>query len=433
MPGSCRSARRVAAAGAALIAASPSFWPSTVFAQSPAPDPPPIVIDYSTVPMTRNASLADAGVRFVERGADWGVDAFAGDLFVRRSKGGFFARFGRWLGFDFFVDAFAVAAVHEYGHATRVDESGRTAQVFLGGFNGSHFVARGAPITPVEAMSIFSGGLEGEQVLADRIGDRMFTAGSATPAELTTLFLTAYGTESYILTTLRESRLASPDRFLNGGRSGRPGDPAQYVMGLTGAQLSLTSPFRAAEVSRYFPEIQSNARSIRRRALLNLLDYQYVTVGVGLFRDYMWRGERRVPARWIDIGSASIAPGMSYRLSPIGPETRVHSRYKAGAIVGDAYVRWSEPMTRDQMGLFGVGGECQPRAMRRVEPKIAFDLWRNPDGTMRVRAEGAATFSRWPTDRLVLTAAVGAKGSGYVPGYSLTSGAYVGVGGGIRF
>jgi hypothetical protein len=207
-----------------------------------------------------------------------------------------------------------VAAVHEYGHATRVDESGRTAQVFLGGFNSSHFVARGAPVTPVEAMSIFSGGLEGEQLLADRIGDRMFTAGSATPAELTTLFLTAYGMESYILSTLRESRLASPDRFLNGGRSGRPGDPAQYVMGLTAARLSLTSPFGAGEVSRYFPEIQSNARSIRRRALLNLLDYQYVTMGVGLFRDYMWRGERRVPVRWIEMGSVSIAPGVSYRL-----------------------------------------------------------------------------------------------------------------------
>jgi hypothetical protein len=71
--------------------------------------------------------------------------------------------------------------------------------------------------------------------------------------------------------------------------------------------------------------------------------------------------------------------------------------------------------------------------MTRCEPKIAFDLWRNPDGTMRVRAEGAATFSGWPTDRLVLTTAVGAKGSGYVPGYPLTSGAYVGIGGGVRF
>jgi hypothetical protein len=383
--------------------------------------------------MTRNASLADAGVRFIERGADWGVDAFASDLFARRSTGGFFARVGRWLGFDFFVDAFAVAAVHEYGHATRVDESGRTAQVFLGGFSGSYFVARGAPVMPIEAMSIFSGGLEGEQVLADRVSDRMFTVGSATPAELTTLFLSAYGTESYIFSTLRESRLASPDRFLIGGRSGRPGDPAQYVMGLTGAQLSLTSPFGAADVSRYFREIQSNARSIRRRALLNLLDYQYVTMGVGLFRDYMWRGERRIPVRWIEIGSVSIAPGMSYRLSPIGPETRVHSRYRAGAIVGDAYVRWSQPITQNGTGLLGIGGEVQPRAMRRVEPKIAFDLWRNPDGTLRVRAEGAATVSRWPTDRLVMTAAVGAKGSGYVSGYPLTSGAYAGIGAGIRF
>ncbi len=204
-------------------------------------------------------------------------------------------------------------------------------------------------------------------------------------------------------------------------------------MGLTGAELSLTSPFRAAEVSQYFPEIQSNARSIRRRALLNLLDYQYVTVGVGLFRDYMWRGERRVPVRWIEMGSVSIAPGVSYRLSPIGPETRVHSRYKAGAMTGDAYVRWSDQVAQDRTRSVGAGGELQLGTIRRVEPRIAFDLWRNPDGTLRVRTEGAATFSGWPTDRFVLTTAVGAKGSGYVPGYSLTSGAYVGIGGGIRF
>lgn len=423
----------MAAARTTLAAVILSFSTSASSAQTSAPAPPAIVVDYSTVPMTQNASLADAGIRFVERGADWGLDAFAGDLFVRRSKGGFFARFGRWLGFDFFVDAFAAAAVHEYGHATRVGESGRTAQVFLGGFNGSYFVARGAPIAPVEAMSIFSGGLEGEQVLADRISDRMFTAGTASPAELTTLFLTAYGSESYIFSTLGESRLASPDRFLNGGRSGRPGDPAQYVMGLTGAQLSLTSPFRAEEVSRYFPEIQSNARSIRRRALLNLLDYQYVTVGVGLFRDYMWRGERRVPVRWIEMGSVSIAPGVSYRLSPIGPETRIHSRYKVRGVGGDAYLRWSEATGPDRPGLFGLGGELQPTAARRLEPKVAFDVWRNPDGTLRVRAEGAATFTGWPIDRLALTAAVGAKGSGYVPGYSLTSGPYFGIGAGVRF
>jgi hypothetical protein len=52
---------------------------------------------------------------------------------------------------------------------------------------------------------------------------------------------------------------------------------------------------------------------------------------------------------------------------------------------------------------------------------------------MRVRAEGAATLSRWPTERLVWTAAVGAKGSGYIPGYPLTSGPYFGIGAGVRF
>jgi hypothetical protein len=429
MRGFLRSGRRLAVVGAALFAAAS---PSPAFGQASASPPPPLVVDYSTVPMVRNASLADAGVRLVERGADWGVDSFARDLFARQSAGGFFARFGRWLAFDFFVEAFASAAVHEYGHDTRVEESGRDAEVFLGSLNRSYFVVRGAPLRPLDAMSVFSGGLEGEQVLADRVGDRIFTAGSAAPAELTTLLFTLYASTSYVVDTLRESRLESPDRFLNGGPSGRPGDPAQYVMGLTGARLSLTSPFRAAEVVRYFPEIQSNARSIRRRTLLNLLDYQHVTMGVGLFRDYMWRGGRRVPVRWIGIGSMSIAPGVGYHLSPVGPETRVRSRYKIGSFSGDAHVRWSEPMMEGGNRLIGVGGEFQPAAIRREEPRIAFDLWRNPDGTTRARSEAAATFS-WPGGRFVWTAAVGAKGSGYVPGYPLASGPYFSIGAGVRF
>src|SRR5687768_2355678 len=111
------------------IVALVCVWPLKASAQTP-PDPPPaFVLEYSTVPMVRNAALAEALVRVTERGADWVADRVAGDLFTRKSSGGFFARFGRWMTFDLLIDSYGAAIAHEYGHSTRAEESGRRATV----------------------------------------------------------------------------------------------------------------------------------------------------------------------------------------------------------------------------------------------------------------------------------------------------------------
>jgi hypothetical protein len=75
------------------------------------------------------------------------------------------------MAFDLAIDSYGAAIAHEYGHSARAEESGRSADIFLAPFNGSHFRMRGAPLTPLETMSVFGGGLEGGHVLSDRISD----------------------------------------------------------------------------------------------------------------------------------------------------------------------------------------------------------------------------------------------------------------------
>jgi hypothetical protein len=64
---------------------------------------------------------------------------------------------------------------------------------------------------------------------------------------------------------------------------------------------------------------------------------------------------------------------------------------------------------------------------------VAFDLWRNPDGSTAARSEVASSFRPPAGHRFVVSLALGAKGRGYLQGYPLASGVYVNVGGGIRF
>src|SRR5262245_1549865 len=116
---------RTVAASALLCACA-----SSAAAQPAADQAPAYVVEYSTVPMVRNAALAELGTRVGERGTDWLLDAVAGDVLARRSTGGVFARIGQYM-VDAVIVGTAVTAAHEYGHATRVSELGASATVTI--------------------------------------------------------------------------------------------------------------------------------------------------------------------------------------------------------------------------------------------------------------------------------------------------------------
>jgi hypothetical protein len=303
--------------------------------------------------------------------------------------------------------------------------------VTIGPFGG-HFRAT-FPHRPIarEQLAIFGGGLEGSAVLAARTGDRIHRDGVATPADLALVIVNAIGSEMYILRTLTEDRLSSPERFFQGGLRGLPGDPAEFVLGLAGVRLSNDTPSPADPA--VFAEIGSAARSVRRGSLINFIDVELAAAVVGLSQDFIARGTRRVPVRWLRLGPMSLTPRLAYLLTPNGPERQVRTRVKIGAQVGQVYVRWSDPLTKTATRLVGAGGDYQRAAPRGIVPKLAFDAWHNPDGTTGLRGEISASITRGLGDRFVVSIGAGGKGRGYLQGYALSSGPYAAIGGGVRF
>lgn len=302
-----------------LALALASILPATAGAQNPGDPPPAYLIEYSTAPMVRNAALAEIITRSIERGADWVADGVAGDLFTRKSTGGFFARLGRGITFDHLIESYCLALAHEYGHATRAEESGRSAEVFLGPFSRKFFRMYGAPLAPLWTISVFGGGLEGQYVLAERVEDRIYARGTATAGDVRVLLWSAFSSESYILKTLSEGRLASPEQLLNGGRPGMPGDPVYYVLALSAERLSHPA-FTQDEVTHYFADIQANARSVRRRSAINFLDYGTCDDGD--------RTDSRLPVERRASGSGAMAFARSRgaraepELSPVADRPR---------------------------------------------------------------------------------------------------------------
>lgn len=414
----------------ALAAAVLCALGGPAMAQTGPGDPPVYGIEYSSAPMIRNAALTDAAFLIIERGTDWAADRWAADLFTRRSAGGVFARAGQTM-FDVFLQGFAVAVTHEYGHATRVAERGGSTHVVIS-LSGSFYKARGPDLSPAERLSISGGGIEGSAVLAGRIGDRIHARGTATPGEMTLLVLNALGSEMYILKTLSDDRIGTPQRFFEGGPLGLAGDPAGYVFELAATRLSLAEPSRTDPT--LFAEVQATARRVRRDSLINFIDYELAGAAFGLSRDFIWLGQRQIPVKWIDLGPVSISPGLRYMLTPNGPERQVRTRYKVGSRVGQGYVRWSDVLATARTRLLGAGGDYQHPPLHGFVPRVAFDVWGNPDGSTGTRSELASSF-RPPAagHRFVVSLALGAKGRGYLQGYPLASGVYVNVGGGIRF
>ena len=154
---------------------------------------------------------------------------------------------------------------------------------------------------------------------------------------------------------------------------------------LSVAQPSLTDP-------TLFAETQVTARRVRRDWFIDFIDFELAGAAFGLARDFIWRGQRQIPVRWIDLGPVSISPGLRYTLSPNGPERQVRTRYKIGAHVGQGYVRWSDALATAQTAPVGAGADYQHPPLHGFVPRVAVDLWRNPDGRIRRSIRGGVQF-----------------------------------------
>ena len=394
-------------------------------AQNPAASAPPqselsaarITFDYSTAPLWRNAALSDAAWAAFALGVDWGLDAATGDRVTTRSTLGGTSRAVRWALLDVPMAWYTFVWTHEYGHKTRLEEDGLPARVVVQGtpWTGMTAFTQTAVSLRNSTPAMYSSGIEGTDALLRRLDRRLFQSGTAHHAELTAIFVATGMSLGYIQRDLSSGRVRHGGIF----RETDPGDPTGYVITL--ARRRYGDP----EVD----QMRELADDIRAGSWLNLLDYGLVTVGVGLFRDYLVRGERQAPVRWINLGGVSLAPGLRYEMTPVGPERHVRSWIKIGPTISSAYVRWAEG---DRERLIGAGGEFRSPAVHDWQPGIMFDMWENPDGASGARFEANAEWTASP-GRWSLTFAVGGKTSGYLIGFPLENGAYGSIGGAVRF
>jgi hypothetical protein len=241
---------------------------------------------------------------------------------------------------------------HEYGHKTRVNEVGLPARVVVGGspWTGLNALTDiplpGRETTP----GMFSAGIEATTVLARRIERRMFVSGNAGYEDLSALFVTTGMSFGHIQQSLSPGRVEQ-GRIFQGTEFS---DPAGYVVTL--ADRRFDAPTRE--------QIRDLANGIRIGSWMNLVDYGLVTLGVGLFRDYLVRGERQTPVRWVMVGGVSFTPSLRYELTPIGPERQVRSFVRIGRTTSAVYARWSESVDAGRVG----------RSRRRVPFAIARTL-----------------------------------------------------------
>jgi hypothetical protein len=369
--------------------------------------------------MWRNAMVSDLGWGLFERAVDSGLDRVTRGRFTRRSAAGAAARIGRWAALDVPMAWYIFVWAHEYGHKTRVNEAGLPARVVVGGSPWTGLNASTEfPLDPRHATpAMFSAGIEATTVLARRIERRVFVSGTARYEDLSALFVTTGMGFGHIQHTLAVGRVEQGDIFEGPEFS----DPVGYAVVL--ADRRFGTPTR--------DQIRDVANGIRNGSWMNLVDYGLVTLGVGLFRDYLVRGERESAVRWIAVGGVSFIPSARYEMTPIGPERQVRSFVKIGRSVSAVYARWSEPV--DAGRLVGGGGEFHPGPFGRSRLSGAIDVWKNPDESLGLRAEAAIAWKHAEADRWMLTAAIGGKRRGYLLGFPEEGGAYGKAGLAIRF
>jgi hypothetical protein len=93
-----------------------------------------------------------------------------------------------------------------------------------------------------------------------------------------------------------------------------------------------------------------------------------------------------------------------------------------GQTRASAYVRWTEPIGNAQQK--GAGVTYLAPAFHGLEPTIQFDAWSHTLNGAGARGEISVTTPGWPNRHVALSAAFGAKSSGYLEGYPFARSMY---------
>ena len=335
---------------------------------------------------------------------------------------------------EFPIGAAILLVQHEVGgHGGRAREFGLGPSYGFGwDFSGYTSTAR-SPRTNEELMLLAAGGTESDQVLARRVLLDLLRPEGADGAKIPLAFMAKLDLTVYIAGTPRpESGEHSDftDEFENGN------DIAIYLVGRQGQRMSVPAEIiwnNGWTIDYNELLLEDNWNDARFTAAWNLLDPSLVAAVFAYFRDHVLRGEDRVhaPMRRLAPGSGitGITVGTRGALGPQSVSRFLDLHAVAGGRIYTVYVRDLDS-SEDQ--TFGGGLGVRGLRLGRLDLALSADVWAEPE-SQRNLYEGTGWNATAEVDALLgdrwgLSARLGAKSEGFLPGLPTEDGLYVGFG-----
>ena len=349
---------------------SPAAAPPAATADASAAAPPAVTsadtrddarrevdLDFSTEPMPRNASLAVAGSEAASRALELAAKPLLGGVLARRNGWGIASRAAWVLWIDMPLGSLGHTLNHEYGHLARLPDDAERGRV--------------EPARLLAAPHLRGLG----QPRSSRIGSRRGSswrsrAGAGRPTSSPscargTCSMPARGRTTSTPSSYSVSKLERTQYLLEGTRESLLDpqteedwhwDPLLYARWLSEIE-------EGPDYSR--AAFQERARSLRRGAYWNLVDYTLWAATVGWIKGYVVKGEHSLPSPWLRIGPIGVAPSLAFTLTPIGPERTVLTGLQLGRRSADIHVRWTDPVAGAPSRR---RGRCRSSRVREAAP-----------------------------------------------------------------
>lgn len=377
-------------------------------ARAQAPDAVTVVpAIYSSDTMTRNADLSLAGAVLATAAVDKAIAAAWSPR--PESAASRTARISKLLLFDVPVVTFLSGLNHEGGHIARTRQQ---ALPYAFDIVGTPWSARPFELVALDPrifddLGSQTGGLEASRTLKDRGEALLWRAGRAAPGLALATVVASLDLPVYAWHNLSGDLFTSNDD--------RNGDPVR-ILEIVARRNGITS--RGG--------LEHLRSGMRRRAAWNLADTALWSLAYGLVRDYAWAGEPGVTVRWLRLGGVRLLPGVRYEWTPAGAEYSVRSHYRAAAIAGKGYVRWTERLAGERQA--GAGGSVAWRPRDWLTPRIDVDAWSHTRDGAGVHGAVSAEIARWAPAASAFYVGAGTKSAGHLGGLPADAGAYVSAG-----
>jgi hypothetical protein len=332
---------------------------------------------------------------------------------------------------EFPLGAAVLLVQHEVG-----GHGGRSREFGLGpsygfGFDFSGYTAtERPPQTNEELMLLAAGGVEADQVLARRVFLDLLRPEGADAAKIPLAFMAKLDLSLYVSTAPRPRPGNDEGDFADELASGN--DMAIYLVGRQAQRRGAP----AADVwnDNYAivfedPLLEDNWDDTRMTAIWNVLDPSLVAGMVVYFRDHVLGGAERVRPPMLHLGGMGLTVGTRGALGPqeVSRFLDVYTAIRRG--VFSVYVR---DLDSSVDRTFGVGSGAHGVRLGRIELGLSADAWDEPSSLEKVYDgqgwNASAELDAHLGERWGLSAKVGAKSDGFLPGVPQEDGVYLGLG-----